>query len=51
MSTCKAQFNVVGTWYTVEVAYQQQMVEQNAQALADIKKAKEQQLKLMAQVL
>ncbi|MFJ9176782.1 hypothetical protein [Streptomyces sp. NPDC102360] len=47
---CKVKYNVVGTWYTVEVAYQNQMIEQDAQALAEAKKAKEKQLKLMAEV-
>ncbi|MFF0160253.1 hypothetical protein ACFYRY_22360 [Streptomyces sp. NPDC005263] len=48
---CKAKYNVIGTWYAVDAAYQEQMIEQNAQALAEVKKAKEKQLKLMAEVL
>ncbi|MEU0412245.1 hypothetical protein ABZ307_31090 [Streptomyces griseorubiginosus] len=48
---CKAKYNVVGTWYAVDVAYQEQMIEQNAEALAEVKKTKDKQLKLMAEVL
>jgi hypothetical protein len=47
---CKAKHNVIGTWYTVEVAYQEQMIEQNAEALAEAKKDKDEQLKRMAEV-
>lgn len=50
-AACKEKHNVVGTWYTVEVAYQEQLIEQNAQELAEVKKAKDKQLKLMAEVL
>lgn len=48
---CKGKYNVVGTWYAVDVAYQEQMIEQNAEALAEVKRTKEKQLKLMAEVL
>ncbi|MCT9077145.1 hypothetical protein [Streptomyces fulvoviolaceus] len=48
---CKVKYNVVGTWYAVDVAYQEQLIEQNAEALAEVKKTKDKQLKLMAEVL
>ncbi|WSQ10167.1 hypothetical protein OG604_21685 [Streptomyces sp. NBC_01231] len=48
---CKAKYNVVGTWFAVDVAYQEQMIEQNAEALAEVRKTKDKQLKLMAEVL
>lgn len=48
---CKEKYNVVGTWYAVDAAYQEQLIEQNAQALAEVRKTKEKQLKLMAEAL
>lgn len=34
---CKRQANVVGTWFAVESAYEQQMIEQHGPELAEIK--------------
>ncbi|MFJ8930452.1 hypothetical protein ACIRLA_28075 [Streptomyces sp. NPDC102364] len=47
---CKQKNNVLGVWYSVDVAYQKQMIEQNAEALNDVKKRLDKQLKLAAQV-
>ncbi|MGW3493905.1 hypothetical protein [Streptomyces sp. NPDC001020] len=47
---CKHKYNVLGVWYSVDVAYQKQMIEQNAEALAEVKKTVEKQLKLAAEV-
>lgn len=47
---CKQQHNVLGVWYSVDVAYQEQMIEQNAEALAEVKESIEKQLKLAAGV-
>ncbi|MGY0487264.1 hypothetical protein [Streptomyces sp. WG-D5] len=45
---CKRKYNVLGVWYAVDVAYQKQMIEQNAEALDDVKKRMDKQLKLAA---
>ena len=45
---CKQKHNVLGVWYSVDVAYQKQMIEQNAEALDDVKKRIDKQLKLAA---
>ncbi|MDR3083844.1 MAG: hypothetical protein LBV60_23505 [Streptomyces sp.] len=47
---CKQKHNVLGVWYAVDVAYQKQMIEQNAEPLAEVKKKIEKQLKLAAEV-
>lgn len=48
--SCKHKYNVLGVWYSVDVAYQKQMIEQNAEALDDVKKRIDKQLKLAAGV-
>ncbi|MFJ4781498.1 hypothetical protein [Streptomyces sp. NPDC088762] len=45
---CKKQTNLVGTWYTVEVAYQKRLVEQNAETLDRVKKQLDERLRLAA---
>ncbi|MFE4409210.1 hypothetical protein [Streptomyces sp. NPDC056821] len=47
---CKQKYNVLGIWYSVDVAYEKQMIEQNAEALAEVKKTIEKQLKLAAEI-
>ncbi|MFE6866090.1 hypothetical protein ACFVFS_06005 [Kitasatospora sp. NPDC057692] len=48
---CKAQANVVGVWFTVEAAYETQLIEQNAPALAQVRKDNEDRLRVAAQTL
>jgi hypothetical protein len=48
---CRASENVVGVWFAVDYAYQEQAVEKNAQALADVKKQNEAHLKAAADAL
>lgn len=45
---CRAKHNVVGVWFAVDYAYQEQAVEQNAEALADVKKNIDTMLKAAA---
>ncbi|MFF2026306.1 hypothetical protein ACFVW2_31500 [Streptomyces sp. NPDC058171] len=45
---CKHKYNVLGVWYSVDVAYQKQMIEQNAEALTEVKKQIDKRLKLAA---
>ncbi|MBT2476702.1 hypothetical protein [Streptomyces sp. ISL-94] len=45
---CKKQTNLVGTWYTVEVAYQKRLAEQNAETLDRVKKQLDERLRLAA---
>lgn len=48
---CKVKNNVVGVWYTVEVAYQDQMIEQHAEELDKVKKDIDARMKLAAQAI
>ncbi|MER7702940.1 hypothetical protein ABTX81_08595 [Kitasatospora sp. NPDC097605] len=48
---CKEQTNVVGVWFTVEAAYETQLIEQNAPALAQVRKDNEDRLRTAAQAL
>ncbi|WP_327678218.1 hypothetical protein [Kitasatospora sp. NBC_00458] len=48
---CKEQANVVGVWFSVEAAYESQLIEQNAPALARIRKDNEDRLRAAAQAL
>jgi hypothetical protein len=45
---CRAKHNVVGVWFAVDYAYQERAVEQNAEALADVKKDIDSMLKAAA---
>ncbi|MFC9296491.1 hypothetical protein ACFTWH_30705 [Streptomyces sp. NPDC057011] len=45
---CKKQTNLVGTWYTVEVAYQKRLVEQNAETLDRVRKQLDERMRLAA---
>ncbi|MFJ4769950.1 hypothetical protein ACIP88_12630 [Streptomyces uncialis] len=45
---CKHQHNVLGVWYSVDVAYQKQVIEQNAETLTEVKKQIDKRLKLAA---
>ncbi|MET8471935.1 hypothetical protein ABZY90_21750 [Streptomyces sp. NPDC006422] len=47
---CKHKYNVLGVWYSVDVAYQKQMIEQNAEALNDVRKQIDKRLKLAADI-
>lgn len=42
---CKQQANVVGTWFSVESAYEQQMIDQHSQELIQVKQNIEDSLK------
>ncbi|MFF4765531.1 hypothetical protein ACFY1V_03340 [Streptomyces sp. NPDC001255] len=48
---CRKSENVVGVWFAVDYAYQEQAVDKNAQALADVKKQNEDHLKAAADAL
>jgi hypothetical protein len=48
---CRAKHNVVGVWFAVDYAYQERAVEQNAEALADVKKDIDRMLKAAATAL
>ncbi|MFD7555976.1 hypothetical protein ACFV9E_15740 [Streptomyces sp. NPDC059835] len=45
---CKKETNLVGVWYTVEVAYQQRAIERNAETLDLAKKQLDERMKLAA---
>jgi hypothetical protein len=45
---CKAESNLIGVWYTVEVAYQEQLVEENAEMLNLAKSQHDERLRLAA---
>lgn len=45
---CKRETNLVGVWYTVEVAYQQRAIERNAETLDLAKKQLDERMKLAA---
>ncbi|MFJ8012671.1 hypothetical protein [Streptomyces sp. NPDC096339] len=47
---CKKESNLVGIWYTVEVAYQQRAIERNAETLDLAKKQLDERMKLAAQL-
>ncbi|MFJ8842532.1 hypothetical protein ACIRFF_06470 [Streptomyces cyaneofuscatus] len=47
---CKKQTNLVGTWYTVETAYQKRLIEQNAETLESAKRQLEARLRLAAEL-
>ncbi|MFJ6466181.1 hypothetical protein ACIQM0_35025 [Streptomyces sp. NPDC091387] len=49
-ATCMGKYNVAGIWNAVDVAYQKQAIEKNAQQLDDVKKDIEHDVKLAAQV-
>uniref|UniRef100_A0AAU2JSI7 PknH-like extracellular domain-containing protein n=1 Tax=Streptomyces sp. NBC_00049 TaxID=2903617 RepID=A0AAU2JSI7_9ACTN len=48
---CKKETNLVGVWYTVEVAYQQRGIEQNAETLNTVKKQHEERMRLAASLI
>ncbi|MEV7526658.1 hypothetical protein [Streptomyces sp. NPDC091371] len=48
---CKKETNLVGIWYTVEVAYQQRTIERNAETLDLAKKQLDARMKLAATLL
>ncbi|MET9962959.1 hypothetical protein ABZ128_28495 [Streptomyces sp. NPDC006326] len=48
---CKKETNLVGIWYTVEVAYQKRLIEQNAETLDRAKKQLDERLKLAASLI
>ncbi|MFD9410879.1 hypothetical protein ACFWBN_28180 [Streptomyces sp. NPDC059989] len=45
---CKQRTNLVGTWYTVEVAYQKRLVEKNAETLDRVRKQLDERMRLAA---
>ncbi|MEU7065263.1 hypothetical protein [Streptomyces sp. NPDC046161] len=47
---CKREVNLVGIWYAVEKAYQQRLVEENAETLALYKRQRDARFKLAASV-
>ncbi|MFI7388683.1 hypothetical protein [Streptomyces sp. NPDC049813] len=49
-ATCMEKYNVAGIWNAVDVAYQKQAIEKNAQQLDAVKKDIEHDVKLAAQV-
>jgi hypothetical protein len=49
--TCKKQTNVIGVWFTVESAIQNQLIARNEEALTDLRTAEQTTLKKAAQVL
>ncbi|WP_246460582.1 hypothetical protein [Streptomyces himalayensis] len=50
-ASCKIENNLAGVWLAVETAYQQRTIEENAEALAGVKKANEDALRRAADVL
>ncbi|MFD8630813.1 hypothetical protein [Streptomyces sp. NPDC059533] len=48
---CKRETNLVGIWYTVELAYQKRVIEQNAETLDRAKKQLDERMKLAASVI
>lgn len=50
-AACRHKYNVVGIWYSVDFAYQEQAVKQNAEALAAAKASIEAQVKVAEEVL
>ncbi|WP_328620630.1 hypothetical protein [Streptomyces sp. NBC_00354] len=48
---CKKETNLVGTWYTVEIAYQKRLIEQNAETLDRAKKQLDERMKLAASLI
>ncbi|MFF2350014.1 hypothetical protein ACFVVL_09555 [Kitasatospora sp. NPDC058115] len=48
---CKEQTNVVGVWFAVEAAYESLLIEQNAPALAQIRKDNEDRLRTASRSL
>lgn len=48
---CKKQTNLVGIWYTVELAYQKRVIEQNAETLDRVKKQLDERMKLAASLI
>ncbi|MFD6969799.1 hypothetical protein [Streptomyces sp. NPDC059949] len=48
---CKRETNLVGIWYTVELAYQKRVIEQNAETLDRAKKQLDERLKLAASLI
>ncbi|MCX5146206.1 MULTISPECIES: hypothetical protein [unclassified Streptomyces] len=48
---CKKQTNLVGTWYTVETAYQKRLIEQNAETLDRAKRQLDERMKLAASLI
>lgn len=50
-AACRHKFNVVGVWYSVDFAYQQQAIKDNAAAMASAKASIEAQVRAAAQVL
>lgn len=48
---CKIENNVAGVWYAVDVSYQKEAIEGNAEELDHVQKAVEDQLKVAAEVL
>ncbi|WP_327736772.1 hypothetical protein OG749_26390 [Streptomyces nojiriensis] len=48
---CKKETNLVGIWYTVELAYQKRVIEQNAENLDRAKKQLDERMKLAASLI
>ncbi|WP_406285570.1 hypothetical protein [Embleya sp. NBC_00896] len=48
---CKTEHNVVGTWFTVDAAYQRQAIERDAQALARVRANNETSARKAAEVV
>ncbi|MFA7762335.1 hypothetical protein [Streptomyces sp. NRRL S-448] len=48
---CKKETNLVGIWYTVELAYQKRIIEQNAETLDLTKKQLDERMKLAASLI
>ncbi|WP_405490005.1 hypothetical protein [Streptomyces sp. NBC_00096] len=49
--TCKREVNLVGIWAAAEAAYQQQLVEEHAETLAQYKKQRDARFKLAASLV
>lgn len=48
---CKQRTNLVGTWYTVETAYQKQLIERNAETLDRARKQLDERMRLAASLI
>ena len=49
--SCKQRYNVVGVWFAVDSALQEQAIEHNAQQLSDVKTGMDQELRTAAAIL
>ncbi|MDB1086414.1 hypothetical protein PJ985_02340 [Streptomyces sp. ACA25] len=48
--TCKAEVNLVGVWYAVEVAYQERALEENAEMLTSAREQHQDRMRLVAEL-